>query len=342
MIEQALYFALGFLVAGLIALLFLPAFWRRAMRLSMRRLQMLAPMSMEEVIAERDLLRAEFAVRERRMEQEIEAVKASKAFDMAAIGRHAARIAEAENALRKAEADNRDMTLALREAEKILAERTDLLHSTELALNEMTERADRSVERLRLLESDKEELGREKEMESSRVVAHEAKIGALHEQNTRLQRELEALRAEHENVTATAGRVPTLADDLVKTREALDIMQREKLEVLRERDETRAALSTEQERRRNEVERLENALRLARDEGRDSADKLEAARADNAMLHGAVETLRAERAHQRRNNGAELVSEPASQADVVALREALTQFGTRVAELAETTPERVD
>ncbi|MBI5012898.1 MAG: hypothetical protein HZC06_09325, partial [Methylocystis sp.] len=47
MIEQAMYFALGFLVAGLFALMFLPAFWRRALRLSMRRLQMLAPMSME-------------------------------------------------------------------------------------------------------------------------------------------------------------------------------------------------------------------------------------------------------------------------------------------------------
>ena len=51
-----MYFALGFLVAGLLTLLFLPAFWRRAMRLSMRRLQMLAPMSMQEVIAERDRL----------------------------------------------------------------------------------------------------------------------------------------------------------------------------------------------------------------------------------------------------------------------------------------------
>lgn len=342
LIEQAMYFALGFLVAGLFTLLFLPAFWRRAMRLSMRRLQMLAPMSMEEVIAERDLLRAEFAVRERRMEQEIEAVKASKAFDMAAIGRHAARIAEAETALKKAEADNRDMALSLREAQKVLAERTDLLRSTELALNEMTERADRSVEGLRLLETDKEMLGREKEMESSRVVAHEAKIGAMHEQNTQLQRELEALRADLANVSATATRVPDLASDLVHTREALEIMQREKAALLKERDEARAALATEQERRKSEIERLENTLRLARDEGRDSADKLEAARADNAMLHGAVEALRAERAHQRRGNGADFVSEPPSQADVAALREALTQFGAKVAELSDTTPERVD
>ncbi|MGJ0506729.1 MAG: hypothetical protein ACR652_06235 [Methylocystis sp.] len=340
MIEQAMYFALGILVAGLLALLFLPAFWRRAMRLSMRRLQMLAPMSMEEVIAERDLLRAEFAVRERRMEQEMEAVKTSKAFDLAAIGRHAARIAELDATLKKAEAGNRDMALALREAERVLAERTDLLRSTELALNEMTERADRGVERLRLLESDKEELGREKEIQSSQVVAHEARISALHEQNTKLQRELETLRNELAGASATATRVPDLARDLLQTREALEIVQTEKSAVARERDEARTALAAEQARRQNEIEHLENTVRLARDEARDSADKLESARADNAMLHGAVEALRAERAHQRRNTGAEFTSEPPTQADVAALRDALSDFGARVAELAET--ERVE
>ncbi len=335
-----MYFALGFLVAGLITLLFLPAFWRRAMRLSMRRLQMLAPMSMEEVIAERDLLRAEFAVRERRMEQEMEAVKASKAFDLAAIGRHAARIAEAETQLKKAEADNRDMAIALSEAKKVLSERTDLLRSTELALIEMTERADRDVERLRLLESDKEELGREKEAQSSRVVAHEAKIGALHEQTARLHRELEELKQEHERVAAEAERAAGLAKHLANKTEELETAERENRRVAKERDDTRAELAAEQERRRNEIESLENALRLARGEARSAADRLESARADNAMLHGAVEALRAERAHQRRNGGA--ASEPATEGDVAALRDALAEFGTRVAELAETAPERVE
>ena len=46
-------FALGFLLCGLLALLILPAFWRRAMRLSTRRLEMLMPLSMDEVLAQR-------------------------------------------------------------------------------------------------------------------------------------------------------------------------------------------------------------------------------------------------------------------------------------------------
>jgi chromosome segregation ATPase len=342
LIEQAMYFALGFLVAGLLTLLFLPAFWRRAMRLSMRRLQMLAPMSMQEVIAERDLLRAEFAVRERRMEQELEAVKSAKAHDLAAIGRHAARVAQAESQLLEEEARNRDMELALRESQKTLAERTDLLHSTELALNEMTERAERGVERLRLLETDKEELGREKEAQYGRVVAHETKIGALHEQNTQLQRELDILKQELKRVAAIAATATDLTKERDRLRAELDSEQAQRKSAAKERDTLRAELAAEQERRRNETDHLETALKLARDEARGAADRLEAARADNAMLHGAVETLRAERAHQRRAGAEEFSSEPPSQADVVALRDALSDFGARVAELAEAETERAN
>ena len=153
-IEQAMFFALGFLVAGLLTLMFLPAFWRRAMRLSMRRLQMLAPMSMEEVTAERDLLRAEFAVRERRLEQEMEALRTSKAQDLSAIGRHAARVADAEKLLTEAAAAHRDIQMQLQQAEQIASERADLLQSTELALHEMTDRASNAIEQLRLMQSD--------------------------------------------------------------------------------------------------------------------------------------------------------------------------------------------
>ena len=70
-------FMLGFLVAGLVALFFLPAFWRRALRLSKRRLEMLMPLSMEEIIAERDQLRAESALAQRQVEQKARAINAA-------------------------------------------------------------------------------------------------------------------------------------------------------------------------------------------------------------------------------------------------------------------------
>ena len=94
MIEQAMIFALGFLAAGLLTLLFLPAVWRRALRLSTRRLEMLLPLSVGEIVAERDQLRAGFAVERRRLEQKQEALQETRAEDAAELGRRATKLAE--------------------------------------------------------------------------------------------------------------------------------------------------------------------------------------------------------------------------------------------------------
>ena len=94
MIEQAMMFALGFLTAGLLTLLFLPAVWRRALRLSTRRLEMLLPLSVAEIVAERDQLRAGFAVERRRLEQNQEASQEARAEDAAELGRRATKLAE--------------------------------------------------------------------------------------------------------------------------------------------------------------------------------------------------------------------------------------------------------
>lgn len=87
MIEQSLYFALGCIVTALAALAFAPLFWRRALRLTRARLQLQVPLSMQEILAERDQLRAEFAVKHLELEQAMEKVRAGKTRDMAAIGR---------------------------------------------------------------------------------------------------------------------------------------------------------------------------------------------------------------------------------------------------------------
>ena len=89
-------FAAGFLLAGLLALLFLPALWRRALRLSRRRLEMQMPLSMDEIVAERDQLRAQFASDRRRIEQAHEALQHTRARDMVELGRRAASIGALE------------------------------------------------------------------------------------------------------------------------------------------------------------------------------------------------------------------------------------------------------
>jgi chromosome segregation ATPase len=68
LIEAAMYFVLGALAAGLLALTITPAIWRRANRLSLARLESAMPMSLSEIQAEKDQLRAEFAVNTRRLE----------------------------------------------------------------------------------------------------------------------------------------------------------------------------------------------------------------------------------------------------------------------------------
>jgi chromosome segregation ATPase len=74
-IESIMYFALGVLVAALVALMILPAIWRRAVRLTRKRIEAATPMSMAEFRADKDRLRAEFALSTRRLEMTIETLR---------------------------------------------------------------------------------------------------------------------------------------------------------------------------------------------------------------------------------------------------------------------------
>jgi chromosome segregation ATPase len=87
-----MFFGLGFLVAALIALVIIPALNARAERLARRRLEALFPLSISELTAEKDHLRAEFAVLQRRLERKAEEALASKHQDMEELGRRAVRI----------------------------------------------------------------------------------------------------------------------------------------------------------------------------------------------------------------------------------------------------------
>jgi chromosome segregation ATPase len=74
-IENVMYFVLGLLVAGLVALIVMPAVWRRAVRLTKKRIEAATPMTMAEFRADKDQLRAEFALSTRRLEMNVEALR---------------------------------------------------------------------------------------------------------------------------------------------------------------------------------------------------------------------------------------------------------------------------
>ena len=87
MIELSMYFGIGFLLAALSVLVVAPLVHGRAVRLTMRRLEATIPLSMAEVHADKDLLRAEFAMSTRRLETNVEQLKTKSASQLAEIGR---------------------------------------------------------------------------------------------------------------------------------------------------------------------------------------------------------------------------------------------------------------
>lgn len=70
-----MYFALGFLSAGILALVVLPPVWRRALRLTRRNIERTLPMTRAEIQAEKDQIRAGFALSTRTLNQTIERLK---------------------------------------------------------------------------------------------------------------------------------------------------------------------------------------------------------------------------------------------------------------------------
>ena len=76
MIEPIMFFGLGLLTASLIVLTFVPLVHNRAVRLTMRRIEASMPESMTEIQADKDQLRAEFAMSTRRLEITVQELKA--------------------------------------------------------------------------------------------------------------------------------------------------------------------------------------------------------------------------------------------------------------------------
>ena len=75
MIEPIMFFGIGFFVASLLGLVLIPLVHNRAVRLTMKRLEAATPLSMAEIQADKDQLRAEFAMSTRRLELSVEQMK---------------------------------------------------------------------------------------------------------------------------------------------------------------------------------------------------------------------------------------------------------------------------
>jgi len=124
MIEPVMYFGIGFLVAALLGLLFVPLVHNRAVRLTMRRLEAATPLSIAEIRADKDQLRAEFAMSTRRLEMSVEQMKAKTTGQLAELGKKT----DAINQLKKELGEKTAAIFTFESREKNLR---DQLHATE-------------------------------------------------------------------------------------------------------------------------------------------------------------------------------------------------------------------
>src|SRR5437773_1477476 len=87
MVEQIMFIGIGFLIAGLLVIGVIPLVHARAVRLTMRRLEALTPLSIAEIQADKDQLRAEFAMTMSRLEMSVEQMKAKTTNQLAELSR---------------------------------------------------------------------------------------------------------------------------------------------------------------------------------------------------------------------------------------------------------------
>src|SRR6185369_13612708 len=141
MIEPAMYLAIGFLVAMLCALMVVPLVHSRAVRLTTRRLEAATPLSMAEIQADKDQLRAEFAMSARRLEMNVDQLKNKTTSQLAelgkktdAINRMKLELGEKNATIFSLEAREKAVKEQLRATEEEFSTRTESLREAEHAL----------------------------------------------------------------------------------------------------------------------------------------------------------------------------------------------------------------
>ena len=141
MIEQIMFVGIGFLLAGLLVIGVIPLVHARAERLTIRRMEALNPLSMAEIQADKDQLRAEFAMSTRRLEMSVEQLKGKTTTQLTelgkrsdAIGRLKLELGEKTATLFALEAKEKQVADELKAVQFDLAVKSDALAQAESAL----------------------------------------------------------------------------------------------------------------------------------------------------------------------------------------------------------------
>ncbi|MDN5927763.1 MAG: hypothetical protein L0I29_11870 [Hyphomicrobiales bacterium] len=229
MIQSLLFFGFGFVCAALIALLVAPAFWRRAVRLTERRIRATVPLTMNEIQAEKDGLRAEFAMSARRLEMKVKSLQDRVATQMVEIERTREELRQTteEREGLKAEgavldSKNGELEAALKAA----SEESGALSAEFAAISAQFADKDAEISRLDLAATDASLEVSNRQIE---LAAREAEVAKLH-------------------------------DDVARFKEQRRDSEQKAREITLDNKSGRAALKTERERAGELERRLEKAL----------------------------------------------------------------------------------
>src|SRR6516225_8226361 len=195
MIEPIMYLAIGFLVSMLCGLMIVPLVHNRAVRLTTRRLEAATPLSMAEIQADKDQLRAEFAMSARRLEMSVEQLKSKTTSQLAelgkktdAINRMKLELGEKNATIFALEAREKAVKDQMRATEEEFVSKTEALRSAEQALTgKQGELAKLSTDL-----SDRSMLADSRQIE---LVAVRAQIGELKNRVSDAEKEFAATQA---------------------------------------------------------------------------------------------------------------------------------------------------
>lgn len=287
MVEFLMVFALGALSATALALLALPALSRRADRLARRRTEALFPVSIEEIVAERDHVRAEMAVEKRKSELWAERIAKEKAADMAEIGRRDVALHETNEKLADRAREIERLEAELAQTRSALADAKASLDGTSATLTEKSAELD-------LLRGSHASLKSAHEMGSGELTQTRLHLRLTAEDLEQIRHQLDernksylALEQEHRALRDTAAerqlviaahetKIENLTHDLLDARRRLTAAT----EQAAEREGEAKALRSSIDQMRKDADALE-----------ESTDKNHALADENARLSDRIEAL---------------------------------------------------
>ena len=254
MIEQAIFAAVGFLTATLLALAAAPALARRARRLSEARARLLAPLSEAQAIADRDALRAQHAIEIVRLERRLRVAEEAAAARKVEVGRQFARII----ALQEAKTTGvGDLEAARFEANALRGE----LGTAQSVLAELDVQRRRVEARL----DDSETLAEERRGE---IAGLATRLAALEIRLVDAERAAERAAAEHDRVTAALADAEARLARSEAAREEAVLENRRQLERVAERAAAAASAEAATERADRDQALRAAIARIGRDVAR--------------------------------------------------------------------------